>query len=318
MPSDRAKLEVAAGVLRDEAGRVLVSRRPEGRDLAGRWEFPGGKIDPGETAEDALRRELAEELDIRIGRHRPLVSVRHKYRDKIVRLRLFEIHSFDGTARGVEGQLLRWVETDELRSLDMPPADRALIRLLDLDSHYSISPPPSSYASVSAFVDAWRGCLESGFHLIRLRPAPGERVPAELVEAIDRMTRAYGARWIASGELAQCYGWPAHGLHINTAQLVHLDRRPWPADRLVIASCHDLEETRIAASLEADLVTLSPVADTPGDPETLSLGWDGFERLVGYSPLPAVALGGVQPTDWGRVREAGGFGVAGRRAFGWS
>ena len=208
MPCDRAKLEVAAGVLRDEAGRVLVSRRPEGRDLAGRWEFPGGKIDPGETAEDALRRELAEELDIRIGRHRPLVSVRHKYRDKIVRLRLFEIHSFDGTARGVEGQLLRWVETDELRSLDMPPADRALIRLLDLDSHYSISPPPSSYASVSAFVDAWRGCLESGFHLIRLRPAPGERVPAELVEAIDRMTRAYGARWIASGELAQCYGWP--------------------------------------------------------------------------------------------------------------
>lgn len=318
MQAERETMEVVAGVLRDEAGRVLVARRLEGRHLAGTWEFPGGKIDPGETAEDALRRELAEELDIRIGRHRPLVSVRHEYRDKIVRLRLFEVHSFAGTPRGAEGQPLHWADARELASLEMPSADRPLIHLLELDSHYSISPPPSTYASVSEFVEAWRRCLESGFGLIQLRPAPGERVPAELVDAIDRITRDKGARWIASGDLAQCYGWPAHGLHLDTAQLVHLDRRPWPADRLVIAACHDLEETRMAASIEADLVTLSPVADTPGDPDALPLGWDGFERVVAYTPLPALALGGVQPTDWGRVREAGGFGVAGSRAFGWS
>jgi 8-oxo-dGTP diphosphatase len=313
----RETIEVAAGVLRDDAGRVLLARRPDGRHLAGLWEFPGGKLEPDETPADGLARELAEELGIRIGPHRPLVAVRHEYPEKIVRLRLFEIHSFEGTPHGAEGQELRWVPPAELASLDMPAADRPLIRLLDLDPHYSISPSPATFGSAARFIEAWRQCLEAGFRLIRLRPAPGERIDGDVIAAVDRLTREHGARWIASGELAQCYGWPAHGIHLDTAQLMHLDQRPWPHDRLVIASCHDLEETRIAESLEADLVTLSPVAETPSHPDMMPLGWDSFERVVRHSPLPVLALGGVRPDDWQRVRAAGGFGVAGSRAFGW-
>jgi 8-oxo-dGTP diphosphatase len=313
----RETVEVAAGVLRDDAGRVLVSRRPAGRHLAGLWEFPGGKVEADETPADALARELNEELGVRIGASRPLVAVRHEYREKIVHLRLFEIHSFEGTPDGREGQPLKWASIEELASLDMPAADRPLVRLLDLDPHYSISPSPGTFESDAHFIDAWRQCLEAGFRLIRLRPIPGERVDGEVVGAIDRMTREYGGRWIASGDLEQCYGWPAHGIHLNTAQLMHLDRRPWPSDGLLIASCHDLEETRIAESLEADLVTLSPVAETPSHPEAAPLGWDAFERVVRFSPLPVLALGGVRPDDWQRVRAGGGFGVAGIRAFGW-
>jgi 8-oxo-dGTP diphosphatase len=314
---DRETFDVAAGVLRDQRGRVLVSRRSADRHLAGLWEFPGGKIEPEESPLEALKRELDEELGIRIGPSRPLATIRHEYADKIVRLRLFEIHSFDGTPTGAEGQPIRWIAPDRLDTGKMPAADRPLIRLLDLDPHYSISRSPGSFESPARFVDAWRQCLEAGYRLIRLRPEAGERVPGEVIEAVDRLTRAHQARWIASGELAQCYGWPAHGIHLRASQMLRLDRRPWPADRLVIASCHDLEETRIADDLGADLVTLSPVSETSGPHDASPLGWDAFERVVAFSPLPVLALGGVRPDDWSRSRAAGAFGVAGVRAFGW-
>jgi len=310
-------IEVAAGVLRDGEGRVLVSRRLAGRHLAGLWEFPGGKIESDEAPEAALARELEEELGIVAGPSRPLVALRHEYPEKTVRLRLFEVHSFSGRPDGVEGQEIRWAAPVELGKLEMPAADRPLIRLLDLDGHYSISASPGSFDSADDFVDAWRASLESGYRLLRLRPAPGERVAPDVIARIDAMTREFGARWIASGELEQCFGWPAHGIHLNTRQLVTLDKRPLPHDRLVIASCHDLEEIHIADSLDVDLVTLSPVMPTASHADASPMGWDDFERVVRRSPLPVMALGGMRPDDWGRVRSLGAFGVAGISAFGW-
>jgi 8-oxo-dGTP diphosphatase len=315
MPTE--PIQVAAAVLRDPEGRILVSQRPPGRHLAGLWEFPGGKVEPGESPVEALARELEEELGIRPGPSRPLVSVRHDYPEKTVRLWLHEVHSWRGEPAGREGQDLRWVTPGELHGLAMPAADRPLLRLLDLDGYYAISPSPATLGD-DAFAAAWQACLEAGYRLLRLRPAPGERIGADLIARIDAMTRSHGARWIASGELAQCYAWPAHGLHLDTRQLMRLDRRPIPDDELLIASCHDLEEIRIAESLGVDLVTLSPVQSTASHPTALPLGWSDFERLVTYSPLPVLALGGVGPDDWARARAAGAFGVAGIRAFGWT
>jgi len=315
--SDVETIEVAAGILRDDAGRVLVSRRLAGRHLAGMWEFPGGKIEAGEAPEAALQRELEEELGVMAGPSRPMVAVRHEYREKVVRLRLYEVHSFSGTPRGAEGQEVRWVEPSRLGALEMPAADRPLIRLLDLDGHYSISPSPGAFESADHFFDAWRASLEAGYKLLRLRPAAGERVEPDLIARIDALTREFGARWIASGELEQCFGWPADGIHLDTRQLMTLDKRPLPAHRLLIASCHDLEEIRIADSLCVDLVTLSPVMPTASHPDALPMGWANFERVVRRSPLPVMALGGMHPDDWGRARTSGAFGVAGISAFGW-
>ena len=142
-------------------------------------------------------------------------------------------------------------------------------------------------------------------------------MPSELIERVDALTREFGARWIASGELEQCFGWPADGIHLDTRQLMTLDKRPLPEDRLVIASCHDLEEIRIADGLGVDLVTLSPVLQTVSHPDASPMGWDDFERVVSRSPLPVMALGGMRPDDWGRARSIGAFGVAGISAFGW-
>lgn len=316
--SPRPRIEVAAAVIRDGDGRVLVTQRLPGRHLEGLWEFPGGKIEPGEAPNRALARELAEELGIEAGPMRPLVSVTHEYDEKTVRLRLFELHSYAGAPEGREGQALQWVDSDALRGLEMPAADRPLVRLLDLDAHYSISPSPASFGDPEVFLAGWQACLDAGFRLLRLRPEPGEAVPDVLVEAIAARTRAAGARWLVSGELDVIADWPADGVHLTTRQLVEHHRRPIAADRLLAASCHDLEEIRMAADLDADFVTLAPVSATRRQPDVMPLGWHDFERVVRHSPLPVLALGGLEPDDWGHARAAGAFGVAGVCAFGWS
>jgi 8-oxo-dGTP diphosphatase len=312
------RIEVAAAVLRDADGRVLVTQRLPGRHLAGLWEFPGGKIEEGESPNAALARELHEELGIEAGPMRPLVSVTHDYEEKTVRLRLFEVRAFAGTPEGREGQALKWVDAEELRALDMPAADRPLVRLLDLDAQYSISPSPSNFADGEAFLTAWQARLDAGYRLLRLRLDEDETLSDALVEALDRATRAADARWMVSGDLERIRDWPAHGVHLSTRQLVENHRRPIDADRLLAASCHDLEEIRMAADLDADFVTLAPVASARRYGDVLPLGWYDFERVVRHSPLPVLALGGVGPDDWGHARAAGAFGVAGIRSFGWT
>ncbi|MGB8692993.1 MAG: 8-oxo-dGTP diphosphatase MutT [Steroidobacteraceae bacterium] len=126
----KAAIRVAAAVLRDSQGRVLVCQRPAGKTLAGLWEFPGGKLEPGEAAEAALRRELFEELGIEVRSCRPLMQLQHEYPERHVELLVWLIEHYDGEARGLEGQALRWVHVQELPALDLLPADLPIIDYL--------------------------------------------------------------------------------------------------------------------------------------------------------------------------------------------
>jgi 8-oxo-dGTP diphosphatase len=121
-------LLVAACALIDAAGRVLIARRPEGRSLAGLWEFPGGKVEPGEEPEGALIRELGEELGIAIAPAdlAPLTFASHAYPDFHLLMPLFQCSIWQGEAVPLEGQELAWVKPDELVSYAMPPADEPL------------------------------------------------------------------------------------------------------------------------------------------------------------------------------------------------
>ena len=100
-------IDVAAGVLTDAAGRVLIAQRPVGSVLAGWWEFPGGKIAGGETAREALERELAEELGIRILAAEPLITFSHSYPERVVTLHVFRVNRYSGEPTGAEGQPVR-------------------------------------------------------------------------------------------------------------------------------------------------------------------------------------------------------------------
>jgi 8-oxo-dGTP diphosphatase len=124
-------MHVVAGVLRDDRGRVLIAQRPPGKHLAGWWEFPGGKVAPGEAAEQALARELAEELGVELRRCHPLLQVRHDYSDRVIDLDVFVVDDYAGEPAGREAQALKWIAAGELGEQALLPADRPIVEALN-------------------------------------------------------------------------------------------------------------------------------------------------------------------------------------------
>lgn len=131
-PKDRPVVLVAAVALIDADGRVLIAQRPEGKAMAGLWEFPGGKVQQGETPEAALIRELREELaiDTQESCLAPFTFASHAYDDFHLLMPLYLCRQWHGTAKPLEGQALKWVWANTLRDYPMPPADRPLIAML--------------------------------------------------------------------------------------------------------------------------------------------------------------------------------------------
>ena len=123
-------LRVAAGVLRDDAGRYLIARRPVGAHAGGYWEFPGGKIRAGETPLAGLRRELEEELGIELLAAEPLLTYQHRYPERIVQLEVFLVADWSGEPRGLEGQPLQWLAGGELLAAGLLPADLPIVEAL--------------------------------------------------------------------------------------------------------------------------------------------------------------------------------------------
>jgi 8-oxo-dGTP diphosphatase len=124
-------LRVVAGVLRDCDGRILIAQRPAGKHMAGFWEFPGGKIAPGESGEQALARELTEELGVAVERCHPLLQLRHDYSDRVVELDVFVVDNYQGIPMSREAQALKWVMASELIREPLLPADRPIVDALN-------------------------------------------------------------------------------------------------------------------------------------------------------------------------------------------
>lgn len=122
--------DVAAGILCDPKGRVLIAERLGGGPFHGMWEFPGGKIAPGETSPQALSRELAEELGIEVTHCSSFMNLRHEYDDRIVSIEFFIVSSWNCEPVGREGQELRWVPTEQLDADELLPADMPVVAAL--------------------------------------------------------------------------------------------------------------------------------------------------------------------------------------------
>ena len=128
--SSRGLIAVAAGILRDPAGRILIAQRPPGGHVGGFWEFPGGKLNADEQPVQALQRELLEELGVTVEAAAPFMTYRHEYPERIVELHVFLVERYSGEPRGVEGQPLRWVDPVELASAGLLEADQPIAAAL--------------------------------------------------------------------------------------------------------------------------------------------------------------------------------------------
>lgn len=308
------RIHVAAAVIYDAAGRILLARRPEDKHQGGLWEFPGGKVEEGEPVEAALARELEEELGIRVEQARPLIQVSHDYPDKRVLLDVWEVTAFSGEAHGAEGQPLAWVTPRELGNYEFPAANRPIVRAAQLPRQYLITPDNLEPA---ALLKGLKAALAAGIRLVQLR-APNLFSPEYRDLAVDAVGLCAGkAQVMLKGPLEWLGDFPAAGWHLTAEQLRQYapNGRPFPRERWLAASCHNAEELALAAQMGVDFVTLLPVQPTATHPEAVPLGWDAARELIAGFNQPVFLLGGVGPEDAERAGRIGAQGVAGIRAF---
>ncbi len=308
-------IHVVAGLITDPRGRILLARRMEGRDLAGRWEFPGGKCEPGETSEQALARELHEELGIAVDVGEWLMEVPQLYPDKRLRLEVRRINAWQGgPPRGVEGQALLWVPLEKLERYVMPPADRPVVGFLLQPDRYLVTPEPVA-GDDAGWLQGLEQAIRAGIRRVQLRLhiVDGDRRESLLSAAVE-LCRQSDVQVLLNGDaaLARELG---TGLHLRSAQLVDMDARPDTGGALLGASCHNADDLRRAEALGCDFAVLGPVQDTPTHPGAPVLGWEGFDRLRETVSLPIYAIGGLGPDDIGEARRHGAQGVAAIRSL---
>jgi 8-oxo-dGTP diphosphatase len=300
-------IEVAAAIVRDVDGRVLLSRRPAHKHQGDCWEFPGGKREPGESMEEALARELDEELGLIPRACRPFMTIDHDYADRRVRLCFREVTDFTGSPRGREGQPVDWFYPEALRELSMPAANRPLVTALRLPDAWAILPED---LDEETFVRALPARAQSG-HGIYLRGL--ETRPAEL-QVRAAQCREHGLAIMIRDEAELARSVNADVLHLSADTGKSLTEKP-EFEGLVSMACHNRTERDRALALDMDQILLSPVAATPTHPGATPLGWSGLAELATGIPVPVYALGGVTPADLDRARQAGARGIAGISAF---
>ncbi len=311
LPDYSGYLHVAAGVIEDQAGRILLARRPTHLHQGGLWEFPGGKVEPEEDARTALIRELGEELGINVTHATPLIRVPYFYPDRRVLLDVWRVEGFDNVAHGAEGQEICWVETAQLREYDFPAANGPIVTAAMLPSRYLITPEPGDSLNWPSFLARLDTLIRRGISLIQFRAKSlSDENYRALAREVINMGRDRGATIMlnTSPELAQEL--EADGLHLNSNRLRQLKERPVAKDKWVSASCHNLAELRQAMAINVDFAVLSPVMQTSSHPEQEGIGWDAFYRLSEQSSIPVYALGGMTEHDIKRAQVHGGQGIA--------
>lgn len=306
-------IEVVAAVIRDRRGRILLARRTEGRDLAGLWEFPGGKCEAGETAEEALRRELREELGIEIEIGTRLIRVPQAYPSKRLCLDVHEVRAWRGSMRGLEGQALAWVPPHRLSEYAMPPADIPVVAALSQPDRYLVTAEPGD--DDARWLATLERALANGIRRVELRapacePKRWNRLASQAVACCNEA----GAQVLINGDLELAAALGA-GVHLRAAQLAELTSRPLPQGRLVGASCHTAEELRAAQALGCDFAVVGAIKPTKTHPEATPLGWEGFASLREAVSLPIYAIGGLGVSDIPEARRHGAQGIAAIRSL---
>lgn len=310
--SQSDELHVAVGVVRSSAGEVLIARRHDHLHQGGLWEFPGGKVEAGESTLEALDRELCEELGIRVLRGEPLLQVRHAYADRSVLLDTYEVLEFSGTPHGREGQPIAWVAAADLPSFEFPAANRPIVTAARLPDRYAILDNPAE----RELSDGLHKLSASGVRMVQLRAKalPQAEYRALAIEALT-LGAELGLSLILNCAPALALELGAQGVHLDSARLNGLSGRPAVPDFWFAASCHDLAELRKAEALGLDFAVLSPVCRTPSHPQASPLGWECFRELVATVNIPVYALGGMNLDCLAKARQNGARGIAGIRGM---
>jgi 8-oxo-dGTP diphosphatase len=300
-------VDVAAAVLIRADGTTLLAQRPDGKAYAGYWEFPGGKIEPGEPVAEALTREIREELGVEIERAHPWITRVFAYPHATVRLHFHRVSAWRGEPRALEHRALAWQLPEAITVAPLLPANGPVLRGLLLPAEYAIT--RAGEMGVAPFLERLEARLRGGLKLVQVREKTLDReVLKELAQHVVALARAHGAKVMINADVSLAREVGADGVHLTADQLRTASGRPdspWCG-----ASCHSSEELRCAEGLAVDFAVLGPVRATPSHPRAVPLGWERFRDIVAGAAVPVYALGGMSPTDMERALSCGAHGLA--------
>ncbi|EXS29620.1 MULTISPECIES: NUDIX domain-containing protein [Acinetobacter calcoaceticus/baumannii complex] len=294
-------VDVAIAIL-IHRGKILVGWREEQQHQGGKHEFPGGKVEQGETPEEACRREIYEEVGIGLKDWHQFDYIHHEYDDIIVNLHLFHSYVPDELLNLIH-QPWAWYTREQLLHLNFPKANKNIIKRLYWPHLIKISNTLSMVKSSDALL-YWRIEEDPSEQYIEQLTALDEGQRSNLIVNVDIWQQL-------SPELQK----QIKTVHLKQSQLMNLHKGDLTVGVRYIAACHDAVSLKQAQQIGCDAVFISPVKSTTTHPEAVALGWERFSDLAQNSQIPVFALGGVHPDDLATAQQHGAYGLAGIRNF---
>ena len=299
-------VDVAAAVVERPDGSFLLAQRPYGKVYEGYWEFPGGKVEPGESITDALTRELREELGIGVDQAYPWITRSYTYPHATVRLHFHRVVRWHGEPYPHEKQALSWQYNHKLTVSPLLPANAPVLKALSLPTSLGIT--CAWEFGVELALKRLQLALARGLRLVQVReknldPAARKIFAAHVMQEV----RHVGGIVVVNSD-AQLAAMLGAGLHLPSRELMAAKSRPdvqWCS-----ASCHEADELEKAGDLGLDFVLLGPVQATPSHAGAAELGWNKFADMARYYSLPVFALGGLRMANLDQARRSGAHGVA--------
>ena len=304
-------IEASVGIIFNESFQLLMAERPQSKTWSGWWEFPGGKIEKGETPLEALKRELKEEIGISVIDAKKWIVRKYAYEGYEVTLHFYKVTQWSGNIEAKEEQKISWVLPDNNVVSPILPANDLIFKAISLPDIYAIT---NAYEYSGNFLNKVEQQLNNGLGLIQIREkAISKNAFIELTKEIIQMAGNFDAKVMINSDINLAYKLNADGVHLNSSLLHRLSEIP--KDLIVSASCHSARDIEKAMTMDVSFVVLSPVQKTQSHPNTTPIGWYSFSKITQNYSIPIYALGGMKQNDIENAFNAGAIGIASQRAI---
>ncbi|MBF4456033.1 thiamine phosphate synthase [Acinetobacter sp. SK-43] len=297
----KATVDVAIAILLHKS-KVLVGWRQVNQHQGNKHEFPGGKIEEGETPEQACRREVYEEVGIGLKEWHQFDVIRHEYEDIIVTLHLLHTYVPDELLNLIH-QPWSWFSRDQLADLNFPKANSTIIERLIWSHLIKISDQVDELPKTNSQM------------YLRIESKDIEKLQQQLIKLSEQQLLKLIVNVDVWQQLNTVLQEKIKTVHLKQFQLMQLKKGDLVVAKRYIAACHDAVSLQHAHQIGCDAIFLSPVNPTATHPNSKVLGWDGFAALAQNSDIPVFALGGVAPADLEQAQKHNAYGLAGIRQF---